>query len=103
MADALAGEPKTSLDVFEFEVGMLTYNLFRTHAIGKQLQNVAYSNPHAPDTGPSAALLSVDSDSFKDLHHKLTSRPRSISQAETLGYHTLLGYRCLTPRSETSA
>ena len=79
MADALAGEPKTSLDVFEFEVGMLVDNLFRSHAVSKQLQNVAHSNPHSSDAGPPAALLRIHSDSFEDLDHKRTSQPGKIS------------------------
>ena len=37
MAYALAGETKTSLDVFEFKIGMFPDDLFRTHTIGKQL------------------------------------------------------------------
>ena len=44
------------------------------HAIGKQLQNVTHSHPHAADAGTPAALLRIHRDSFKDLHHKLTSR-----------------------------
>ena len=58
-----------SLDVFEFEVGMLAY--FVPDSCTAATPKRHYSNPHAPDTGPSAAVLSVGQDSFKDLHHKL--------------------------------
>src|SRR5712675_210988 len=79
MADALAGETKTSLDVFEFKIGMFPDDLVRTHAVGKQLQNVTHSHPRAADAGTPAALLRIHRDSFKDLHHKLTSRLKNIS------------------------
>jgi len=83
MAEPLAGETKTSLDVFGFEIGMFPDDLVRTHAVGKQLQNVTHSHPHAADAGTPAALLGIHRDSFKDLHHKRTSRTENISQVET--------------------
>src|SRR5882757_7992335 len=100
MADALAGETKTSLDVFEFKIGMFPDDLVRTHAVGKQLQNITHSHPHAADAGTPAALLRIHRDSFKDLHHKLTSRTENISQVETAGYGALLCRgSCLWQRS----
>ena len=69
MANALASEPKASLNIFEFKVGMLVNNLLRSHAIGEQLQNIANANPHSPDTWTPAALLRIHGDPFKDSHH----------------------------------
>jgi hypothetical protein len=86
MAHALASKPKTSLDIFKLKVGILVYNLFRSHAVGEQLQNVTYPNPHSPDAGPATTLLWVDSDSFKDLHHTLTSKPCNLTQLKRLRY-----------------
>ena len=58
MADALASETKTSLDVFEFKIRMFPDDLFRTHAVGKQLQNVTHSHPHAADVdGPFGSRM----------------------------------------------
>ena len=83
MADALAGETKTSLDVFEFKLGMFPDDLVRTHAVGKQLQNVTHSHPHAADAGTRRRIVGDSPCSFKDLHHKLISRTENILQVET--------------------
>jgi len=73
MAHTLASETKTSMNVFKLKIRMLIENLFWSHSIGQQLQNIAHSNSHSSNTGPPATLLRVHSDSIKYLRHKLTS------------------------------
>ena len=84
MAHALASKTKTSLNVFDLEIGVLFKNLFWSHSIREQLQNITHSNPHTPDAGTTTTLLRVHSDSFKNLHHKVTSTPWNVSQLKPL-------------------
>ena len=57
------------MDVLKLKVGMLLHDLLGGHPFGQQLQHIADSNSHPPDTRTPTALSRVHCNSIKDLSH----------------------------------
>lgn len=64
MIDATAYKAQAGLNVFRLEIGKFLNDLSRGQSIGKQIQNVADSNSHAPNAGAAATLIGINGNSF---------------------------------------
>jgi hypothetical protein len=58
------GETQTSLNIFEFQIGKFCQGFLKCKAISKEIKNIGHADAHPTNTGPTAALLRVNSNAF---------------------------------------
>ncbi len=64
-----AGEPQTSRNVIEFEIGEFRDDLVGRKPRSEQVQNIADANAHAAHAGPASALKWMNRDSLSERFH----------------------------------
>jgi hypothetical protein len=68
MVHATAGIGDSGANVIQFQVGQFVDNLQWGKARFEKVENIRDSNAHAADTGATAALARIESDSVEQVH-----------------------------------
>lgn len=69
MIEPAAGKPKTSRDVFRFEIRQFFEDLLLSKPCGEKIQDIDHSYPHSTNAGSPSTLCRIDSDTFCEFSH----------------------------------
>jgi hypothetical protein len=93
MIQAPAREPQARANIFEFEIWHLLNDLLGREAVSQKIQDVAYPDTHAADTGPSSTLLRVNRNAIRHLSHNTIFRLILFSSLSLVSYTPLPLFR----------
>jgi hypothetical protein len=69
MINSPTGEAQAGLNILGLQIRQFQQYLFGGQPTGQEIENVGYADSHPADAGASAALLRIDRDSLRQIHH----------------------------------
>lgn len=68
MTDRARCVKQRRVEIFTLQIGEIRQDLGLAHLLAQQIQQVADSDPHTPNTGPATALQRIDRNTLKNVH-----------------------------------